>query len=99
MNLPHLSLASFGYGQRLHPMRDWFVILGVFLLGFALVLVWNLSAFSTVAAGGVIGGAATSTPPVFNPSSLTTIHTLFANRATEEAKYLNGVYQYADPSR
>lgn len=93
------SLERVEYESRLNPARDWFAILGAFALGFAAVLAWNISAFDTVAEGGVLGGAATSTPPVFSQSSLDTIHTVFANRAAEEAKYVTGVYRYADPSR
>lgn len=63
------------------------------------IVVWNVWAFDTIANGGVIGTTATSTPPVFNHSSLDAIRAVFQMRAVEETKYVTGVYRYADPSQ
>lgn len=84
---------------RLDPVRDWLILLTISILAFVGIVVWNIWAFDTVARGGVIGTTATSTPPVFNSSSLEAVNEIFSKRATEEAKYVTGVYRYADPSQ
>jgi len=87
------------YGAYLNPVRDWLILVIFSAIAFAGIVVWNVWAFDTVANGGVIGIAATSSPPLFNRSSLDTINTVFANRAAEEAKYETGIYSFADPSQ
>lgn len=84
---------------HIDPARDWLILFTLFMLAFASIIVWNVWAFDTVSRGGVIGTVATSTQPVFNDSSLNTIHTIFEKRAAEEAKYVTGVYRYIDPSQ
>lgn len=81
------------------PARDWFTLLTCSVVVLVGIIVWNAWAFDTIASGGTIGRVATTTPAVFSRSSLDTIHTIFANRAAEEAKYVTGVYRYADPSQ
>ena len=80
-------------------MRDWLVLLTFSILILLSIVVWNVWAFDTVAQGGVIGVAATSTPQAFNQSSLDEIHTVFNKRSLEESKYVTGVYRYNDPSQ
>jgi hypothetical protein len=89
----------FSYGKRLHPERDWLLLITVSIVLSAGILVWNIWAFDTVVQGGTIGGTATSSPPVFSQSSLNTIHSVFAARAAENAKYVTGVYTFTDPSQ
>lgn len=84
---------------HLDPIRDWIALLVLSVLAFVGIIAWNIWAFDTVANGGVIGVASTSTPPVFNRSSLDAIHTIFEKRTVEEEKYVTGVYRYADPSQ
>lgn len=84
---------------HIDPVRDWLIMLTLSILAFASIVIWNVWAFDTVARGGVIGAAATSTPQSFNGSSLDAIHAVFKKRASEEAKYATGVYRYADPSQ
>lgn len=86
-------------GNHLDPMRHWLVLITCAVLALAGIIVWNAWAFDTVASGGVIGSVATSTPQLFNSSSLDVIHKVFSNRAAEESKYRTGVYRYADPSQ
>lgn len=84
---------------RHDPTRDWLALLlcsGIALMG---IIVWNAWVFDRVASGGVVGTRATSTPPIFNQSSLDTIHAIFDNRAIEEHKYVTGEYRYIDPSQ
>ncbi len=83
---------------QIDPVRDWFVLLTVFVLALASIIVWNVWTFDRVASGGVIGRVELPTSAVFNQTSLDTVRTIFENRASEEAKYRTGVYQYTDPS-
>jgi len=84
--------------SHLDPERDWIVLIIISTIAFIIIVVWNAWAFDTVAGGGVIGSTAANTPPVFNQTSLDTIHTIFADRAAEEEKYVSDVYHYIDPS-
>lgn len=86
-------------GGRQDPVRDWLMMLTLFLVACAGIIVWNIWAFDTVARGGVIGSAVVHAPPVFSRSSLDAIHAVFEKRAAEEAKYTAGEYRYADPSQ
>ncbi len=83
---------------QIDPARDWLIVLIISTIALVGITVWNAWAFDVVASGGVIGSPAATTTPVFSQSSLDAIHAVFANRATEEEKYLSGVYSYADPS-
>jgi hypothetical protein len=84
--------------SAIDPERDWIMLLIISILMLAAIVVWNAFVFDTVATGGVIGAPTATAPPVFSQSSLDAIHTVFANRAAEEAKYITDVYHYADPS-
>lgn len=86
------SLAKFD------PERDWLISLISGLVVLAGIVVWNVWTFNVMANESIASAVATTTTAIFNKSSLTTIHTIFANRAAEEAKYETGVYHYADPS-
>jgi len=86
-------------GMLFDPVRDWIILLTLSLFAFVCIVVWNVWAFDTVASGGTIGANAVSAPPVFNRSSIDVIHAVFEKRAGEEAKYVTGVYRYADPSQ
>lgn len=81
------------------PVRDWLVLLIASLVALVGIILWNIWAFDTVASGGTIGAPATKAPTTFNNSSLDEIHTLFENRAAEEAKYRTGMYRFTDPSQ
>ncbi len=83
---------------HMDPVRDWFIIIIIATLALASIIVWNAWAFDTVAGGGVIGSSSTTVPPIFSQTSLDAVRAVFANRAAEEAKYVSGVYNYADPS-
>lgn len=89
----------FSYGGHIDAARDWMTLLSLALIIFAAIIAWNAWAFNTVAEGGIIGKAATSTPPVFSQTSLDAIHTVFSNRSAEELKYQTGAYGFADPSQ
>jgi len=91
-------LKRFRRGMLQDPVRDWLVLLTFSAIVLAGIIVWNIWAFDTVANGGAIGAPAAGAPPVFDRASLDTIHTVFTDRAAEEAKYVTGVYKFTDPS-
>jgi hypothetical protein len=102
MNISNLLGAffhRFRSGVRGDPVRDWLVLLSLAIVALVCIIVWNVWAFDTVAQGGSISAAATSTVPTFNRSSIDTINTVFQTRAAEDAKYVTGVYRYSDPSQ
>lgn len=86
------------HARPVNPGRDWLMVLIVSAIALAGILVWNAWAFDTVAHGGIIGTPATNVSPALDPASLETIHSIFAERAAEEQKYLTEGYEYADPS-
>ncbi len=91
-------LKRFRPSATLDPARDWLVLLILTTIILAGIIVWNVWAFDTVAGGGAIGTPPAKAPATFSQSSLDTIRTIFANRASEEAKYTTGVYSFTDPS-
>lgn len=99
LNSPNSFLKHLHVSTRRDPARDWLLLLVFSTIALAGIIVWNAWAFDTVANGGVIGVSATGTTPVFNHSSLDTIHSIFTSRAAEEAKYMTGVYRFVDPSQ
>ncbi len=85
-------------GIHQNPVRDWFSILIFSSFAFIGIIVWGIWTFDTVTKGGIIGSSTTSSPPIFNNSSLAEAHKVFAGRADEAKKYETGEYQYTDPS-
>ena len=81
------------------PVRDWLVVLTLAVLVFIVMVVWHLWTFSIIASGGTLGKGAVTTSPIFDRSSLDTIHRVFSARDEEHDKYVTGVYRYADPSQ
>ncbi len=86
-------------GAHQDPVRDWLAMIVLSTTILAAIIVWNAWIFDTISNGSALGPAATTSPAVFNSSSLEVIHTTFADRAAEEAKYVTGVYRYTDPSQ
>lgn len=95
----NLRRFSFSYGKRIHPARDWSVLLLVSILMLVASIGGNLWLFEHVAGGGLLGEIPQGAPPVFSQASLDTISKIFDNRAIEENKYQNGTYRFIDPSR
>lgn len=94
------SFASrFSYGACLAPARDWSVLLSVAAVALVLIVGWNVRAFQTVVQGGVLGVAATSSPPAISQSSIDMLRALFNEREAEEANYASGTYRFTDPSQ
>jgi len=99
MNITDYLSSLKGRVAHLDPARDWIVALILSVIALAGIIVWNAWAFDTIANGGVIGTPSTNVQPSFNQASLDAIHTIFDSRAAEEAKYVAGVYRFADPSQ
>ena len=85
--------------MRLDPARDWLMLVMLSAIALTGIIVWNMWAFDTVATGGIIGGRTATSTPLFSSESVNAIHTIFKDRADEEAKYETGTYRFADPSR
>lgn len=81
------------------PVRDWIAVVTMSILILIGIIVWNVWAFETIAAGGTLGK--TTVPPSvsFTPSSLSSVTSIFSTREEEQNKYLTGVYRFADPSQ
>lgn len=84
---------------HLDPARDWFTLVMLSVMALISIITWNVWAFDQVANGGTIGSSATTTPSLVNQASIDTVHAIFSQRASEEAKYISGTYQFADPSQ
>lgn len=98
-NYPALVLKRLT-GIHANPVRDWFVLLGLFTLALVGIVMWNVWAFETVANGGSIGAPVMQTPAEgVDQSLLDTVRTVVDDRAAEAAKYESGAYRYTDPSQ
>lgn len=88
-----------GGALRANPERDWAALLGMAAIAFAGIFMWNISVFETVVSGGALRKVEIPPPPVVDTASLEAIQALFAERAAEEAKYVEGAYLFVDPSQ
>lgn len=91
--------ARIRYGEQIQPARDWFVLVTLGLLVFAALMVWNVWTFDRVVSGESLFAASSKTTSVVNQASLDSVHQVFSSRATEEARYANGLYTFTDPSK
>lgn len=90
------SIKAFSHAD---PERDWFVLITIATLVLAILTLWNVWAFNTVASGGVISTSPKTVAPLVDRAALDTVHGIFRDRAIEEGKYVTGTYQYRDPSQ
>ena len=91
------ALSTFTYGEQLHPVRDWLVLLivaGVLLLTSAAT---NVLIYEGVKSG-VAGDAVSSPVAGVDAGAVSTVETVFKERATEMGNY-ETVYQFVDPSK
>ncbi len=86
--------SALSYGPQLRPVRDWLVLLIVFVLLLLASVGWNLWLFNKVTKGEKIGDVTASQPVVIK---LDQVKRLFENRAAERARY-TGEYRFVDPS-
>ena len=84
------------YGERIRPIRDWLVVLGVSVALLVASAVWNTWIFIDVVQGEVIGSAES---PADTPNgSIEAVQKLFDARGVEKARYENE-HRFVDPSR
>lgn len=83
------------YGVQLHPVRDWFFILGIGTALLVASVLSNLWYFAKVTGGESIG--TDTAAPAVRGVNLAPVNDLFERRAAERARYL-GEYRFVDPS-
>lgn len=88
-------LKIFKYGDRISPVRDWFILVSVSALILAGSILFNLWLFAKITAGEAIGTATSTPTPIITPIS--TVQTLFDNRAEVREKYIRE-FRPVDPS-
>jgi len=86
----------FSYGDRIHPARDWYVLLVITVLFLLIGIAANVYLFEELVNGKNLG-AATTVPHQAVGDSVTAVQTLFQERATEENNY-QSTYHFVDPS-
>ena len=85
-----------GYGDRIRPARDWFLLLSVaFVLAIASIA-WNAWLLVKVERGETLDASAA--PALFDAAPIESVRALFENRA-EEARKFKQEYRFVDPSR
>lgn len=87
--------SSFKYGERIAPVRDWFVVIGVLALFLAGSILWNLWLFAKVTGGEVIGTATPQPTQIATPFA--SIQSIFDARQQVRDKYIQE-YRLVDPS-
>lgn len=92
------TLKRFTYGERIHPARDWFVILSGAVLLILLSIGWNLWLLKTVEEGSAIGQPAPALSETFNAGPVEAAQKVFETRRAEELRFRQE-YQFVDPSR
>lgn len=86
-------------GVPFNPERDWTLLLSCAGIALLLIVAWNVWAFRTVVGGGTLGAVPQAPPVPTSQTSLEAIPALLADRAAEDAKYVNGTYRFVDPSQ
>jgi hypothetical protein len=87
----------FTYGEKLHPAHDWFALISLAAILFAVSIGWNILLFRNFQTQKVTHSATTTPAQVTIGNSIPQIQEIFKNRATEEVNYQQ-VYHFVDPS-
>lgn len=95
----HMLLSKLTYGERLKPERDWFVLLWISAGLLVASIGWNAWLYHQIESGAVIGNSTVKPAAVFNKTSVTNVQNIFTDRASEEARYTTGAYNFIDPSK
>jgi hypothetical protein len=87
----------FTYGERIRPVRDWFVLLAITTILLIIGVFWNIYIFNQFE-NVKTPASDTHTPQLQNlETSVQKVQTIFQSRATEENNYQQ-TYQFVDPS-
>lgn len=101
MKLPSLSLARvrglLQAGRHPHPVRDWFVLLGVAAVLVGLSAGWNVWSYIQVTAA-VPQTASPNAPHGFSTTTIGAVDQAFVEREEEVGRYRSS-YRFVDPSR
>ncbi len=99
MNLQGLTkhIPKIGYGDRIRPVRDWFVLLAAALILLIASVAWNAWLFYRVTNGEgfTVEAPAASTPAL---NALPKAREVLEIRASEETRY-RSFYEFVDPAR
>lgn len=79
-----------------HPVRDWFIVLGVAAVLLGCSVGWNVWMYMKTQAEAVLDGAPGK--PTFDTKAVDAVRTTFESRADEARKY-ESEYRFVDPSR
>lgn len=100
MNLTPPSFLKFKHairtGARIHPVRDWFIVLGGAAILLGCSIGWNIWTYLHATAL-TEGSVPTATRPVFDTKAVEAVRSAFEARATEAEKYKKE-YRFVDPS-
>ncbi|MGK2908739.1 MAG: hypothetical protein ACSLE1_02920 [Sphingobium sp.] len=89
------SLKKLGYGDRVRPSRDWFVLLAIACVLVGASIGWNVLLYKTAERGGAIGDE--RLPEPFDAAPIESVRAVFESRALERAQYEQGP-RFVDPS-
>lgn len=87
---------AFKYGEHIHPLRDWLIMVSVVGILLAASSIWSYVVYYEFTSEKE-GNTAPALLQV-NTASLTTVRAVFEKRATERAHYLSD-YRFVDPSK
>ena len=90
------GLSHITYGKRVHPSRDWLIVLVVALLLLVASGLWGTILFIRGAEAEALGESIGNAPSV-SGKILEQTSALFEERALEEGRYRNE-YRFVDPS-
>lgn len=82
------------YGERIHPVRDWLLLIGVSILIFALSVAYNVFIFVESTKEYTV---VTDQAPVSSTLFLEEVRSVFEGRASIEARYRTE-QSFIDPS-
>ena len=88
----------FAYGDRMRPMRDWFILLSVTSVLLIAGVVWNIFLFNHFQNVQTTTTSVKVTAQQGIGDSITKVQALFQQRAAEEVNYQQN-YHFVDPSR
>jgi hypothetical protein len=88
----------FAYGDRVHPARDWFVLLISAMLLLIASVGWNVYLFNQFQNEKGTADATQAKTSAGVGDSITQAQAIFQQRATEEQNYQKN-YSFVDPSR